>query len=187
MRTSTFVALFLTAGAVHAQDNMSGGAYNVRLQDIQSRVDELQEQARIAKQRLRTISKGVDTPSLVRLDVDVDNETTSAFKLVSAKVLLDGALQYERHDDALGNERRLPALTGAVAPGAHTAQVEIVLQGNGYGIFTYLRGYKITLSSAHTFAVENSKPAHVTATAYELSDVTVPLERRPQITWSGSR
>ena len=69
------------------------------------------------------------------------------------------------------------------SPGEHTARVEVVLQGNGYGVFSYLRGYKISLSSAHTWTATN-EPQHVTATLYELSDVTVPFQQRPQVRWT---
>jgi hypothetical protein len=167
---------------VHAQDEMSGSTYHVRLQDVRTRVDENQDQVRLARQRLMAISKALAGPGLAHVDVDVNDETSSAFKLVSAKVFLDGAVQFDRHD-GIADQKTLPVFTGAIAPGDHTVRVDIVLQGNGYGIFTYLRGYKIDLTSSHTFTATSDKPLHVTATAYELTDVTVPLERRAQISW----
>jgi hypothetical protein len=174
-------ALFL-APVVHAQDELTGGTYRVQLQDLRSRVDENQDQVRLARQRLMAISKALSGPGLAHVDVDVSDETTNAFKLASAKVSLDGAVQYDRHD-GIADQKTLPVFTGAIAPGEHTVRLDIVLQGNGYGVFTYLRGYKITLTSTHTFTAASDKPLHVTATAFELTDVTVPLERRPQISW----
>ena len=118
-----------------------------------------------------------------RLDVDLSNDTSTAFRLSSAKVALDGVVQYDRHDN-LGDEKKLPVFTGAVAPGAHTVTVEIVLPRNGYGVFTYLRGYQVTLASTHTFVATDGKPSHVTAAAYEPQPMaTLPFERRPQIAW----
>ncbi len=183
MRTLLLASLsLLLAPAVHAQDEVTGGTYRVQLQDVRSRVDENQEQVRLARQRLLSISKALAGPGLAHVDVDVNDETTNAFKLASAKVFLDGAVQYDRHD-GIADQKTLPVFTGAIAPGEHTVRVDLVLQGNGYGIFTYLRGYKINLTSSHTFTATSDKPLHVTATAYELTDVTVPLERRPQLSW----
>lgn len=173
---------FLLAPFAHAQEGMTGGTFRVQLEDVRSRTDENQDQVRLARQRLLAISKVLAGPGMAHVDVDVDDETTNAFKLVSAKVFLDGAVQYDRHD-GIADQKTLPVFTGAIAAGDHTVRVNIVLQGNGYGVFTYLRGYKINLTSSHTFNATSDKPVHVTATAYELTDVTVPLERRPQISW----
>jgi hypothetical protein len=181
----TFLAVVFAFGLVpsaHAQDSTTGGGANVRLENIRAQVDELQEKARQRHTQLMMIARALSSQNLARLDVDLSNDTSTAFKLSSAKVALDGVVQYERHDN-LGDEKKLPVFTGAVAPGAHTVTVEIVLQGNGYGVFTYLRGYKVTLTSTHTFVATEAKPSHVTAAAYELTDVTLPFERRPQIAW----
>ena len=183
LRHSLFAAGFFFALPFGAQaQDTTAGTYNVRLQDIRSRVEEIQTRTHDVHIQLMTMAKDAMAPGLARLDVDVANQTTSAFKLFSARVWLDGSVQYERHE-GLADEKNLPVFTGAVSPGDHNVRVEIVLQGNGYGVFTYLRGYKITLTSNHAFTVDASKPSHVTATAYELMDVTVPLERRPQISW----
>lgn len=42
----------------------------------------------------------------------------------------------------------------------------------------------VTLTSTHTWNATTEKPLHVTATVYELNDISVPFERRPQLRWS---
>ncbi len=177
--TAALPLLLATTG--HAQNEMTSGTYNVQLRDVQSKADEIQDQVRIARQHLMSISKDVGGPGLAHVDIDVSDRTTNAFKLIAAKVYLDGAVQYDRHD-GFAEQKTLPVFTGAVSQGEHTVRVDVVLQGNGYGVFTYLRGYKIALTSSHTFNATD-RATHVTATAYEVSDVTVPLEKRPQISW----
>ena len=56
-------------------------------------------------------------------------------------------------------------------------------QGNGYGVFTYLRGYKFEVKSSHSFTAVEGKTLTLTATALEKGGVTTPLEQRPAIEW----
>ncbi len=139
------------------------------LADVRARTDEMQHQVQLAHDRLAAMSKALMTPALAQTTIDVSDETAHAFKLVSARVLVDGALQYDRRD--VGAQRLLPVFTGAMSPGEHTVKVEA-------------GGYKVTLTSTHTWNATTEKPLHVTATVYELNDVSVPFERRPQLRWS---
>jgi hypothetical protein len=56
-------------------------------------------------------------------------------------------------------------------------------QGNGYGVFTYLRGYKFEVKSSHSFTAVEGKTLTLAATALEKGGVTTPLEQRPGIEW----
>jgi len=60
-------------------------------------------------------------------------------------------------------------------------QVLINLQGNGYGVFSYLRGYRFEVRSSHSFSAVEGKTMQVDAIAYEKGSVTTPLEERPAI------
>ena len=42
-------------------------------------------------------------------------------------------------------------------PGDHTIQVALTFQGNGYGVFSYLRGYKFEVKSSHSFTAVEGK------------------------------
>ena len=57
----------------------------------------------------------------------------------------------------------------------------INLQGNGYGVFSYLRGYKFEVRSSHSFTAVEGKTINLQAVAYEKGGVTTPLEERPAI------
>jgi hypothetical protein len=63
-------------------------------------------------------------------------------------------------------------------------QAVLQFQGNGYGVFTYLRGYKFDVRNAHSFTVVEGKSIVVTGTALEKGGVTTPLEQRPQFEWN---
>jgi len=167
--------LFAPTRQAHAQQDQ------IKLENIRAQTDEIQDAVRRAHQRLAAVGGQVMTPGLTKTTIDVNNETSAAFKLVSARVVVDGQLQLDKKE-MTGAERQLPVFTGATSPGEHNARIEVVLQGNGYGVFSYLRGFKITLSSSHTWTA-TAEPIHVTATVYELNDITVPFQQRPQVRW----
>ncbi len=111
---------------------------------------------------------------------------SSAFRLTRALFVVDGAVQYNRADDtgALADQKEIPIFSGSMPPGDHTVQVVLNFQGNGYGVFTYLRGYKFEVKSAHSFTSVEGKTLSLTSTALEKGGVTTPLEQRPTIEWN---
>src|SRR5579859_2863971 len=110
---------------------------------------------------------------------------SSAFRLTRALFVIDGTVQYNRQDEtgALADQKEIPVFSGSVPPGDHTVQILLNFQGNGYGVFTYLRGYKFEVKSSHSFTAVEGKTLTLTATALEKGGVTTPLEQRPAIEW----
>jgi hypothetical protein len=167
---------------------MDGATYGVRLRDLEARVDELKDQIRRSHTRLALLSDTILSGGAAgsRAEVLFHNEMSSAFRLTRALFVVDGAVQYNRQDDtgALADQKEIPIFSGSIPPGDHTVQVVLNFQGNGYGVFTYLRGYKFEVKSAHSFTSVEGKTLTLTATALEKGGVTTPLEQRPTIDWN---
>lgn len=170
-----------------ASAGMDGATYAVRLRDLEARVDELKDQIRRSHTRLALLSDTILSGGAAgsRAEIAFHNEMSSAFRLVKALFVLDGAVQYNRADDtgALADQKDIPVFTGSVPPGDHTVNVVLNFQGNGYGVFTYLKGYKFEVKSSHSFTVVEGKTLAITATAYEDGGVTTALQDRPKIQW----
>jgi hypothetical protein len=166
---------------------MDGATYAVRLRELEARVDELKDQIRRSHTRLALLSDTILSGGAAgsRAEISLNNEMSSAFRLIRALVVVDGAVQYNRSDDtgALADQKEVPIFSGSVPPGDHTVQVLLNFQGNGYGVFTYLRGYKFEVKSSHSFTAVEGKTLTLTATALEKGGVTTPLEQRPGIEW----
>jgi hypothetical protein len=168
-----------------SDEGMNGATYSVRLRDIEQRVDEVKGQIRRSHTRLAllsdTIMGGGSAGS--RAEVEFRNEMTSAFVLTRALVVMDGQIQYNRQDDsgALGEQKLIPVYSGSMPPGDHILNVVLTFQGNGFGVFSYLRGYKFEVKASHAFTALEGKSLVVSAIAYEKGDITTPLEQRPQI------
>jgi hypothetical protein len=170
-----------------APDSMSGGTYAVRLRDLEQRVDDLKDQIRRSHTRLALLSDTILGGGTAgsRAEVGFRNEMSGAFLLTHALFVVDGQIQYNRQDEsgALADQKDIPVYSGSVPPGDHTIQVSLTFQGNGFGVFSYLRGYKFEVKSSHSFTALEGKQLTVTATSYEKGGPTTPLEQRPTVEW----
>lgn len=177
------------AGAAGAPATGPGGVdaatYVVRLRDLESRVEELKEQVRRSHTRLSLLSESVLAAGVggARAEIVFRNSMSNAFRVTGVLVVLDGAVQYnEKGEDAAHLQQKVtPIFDGAVPPGDHTLQIVVSLQGHGYGVFSYLRGYKFEARSTHSFTVRQGKALRVEAIAWEKGTATTPLHQKPAV------
>lgn len=164
---------------------LDGASYAVRLRDLEARVDELKEQIRRSHTRLSLLSDTILSGGIggARAEITFKNELSGAFRLTRLLVVLDGAVQYNKEDEtgALAAQDKIPIFSGSVPPGDHTLQVLVGLRGHGYGVFSYLRGYKFEVKGTHSFTITEGKTIQLDAIAWEKGDVTTPLEQRPDV------
>ena len=164
---------------------VDGATYAVRLRDLEQRIDELKEQIRRSHTRLSLLSDtilsggGAGSRAVIRFS----NELSDAFRVTRLLFVVDGAVQYNKTDQsgALSEQEQIPIFNGTIPPGDHTMQVLVNLQGHGYGVFSYLRGYRFEVRSSHSFTAVDGKTMTLDAVAYEKGGVTTPLEERPAI------
>jgi hypothetical protein len=175
------------ASPAAAPGTIDGSTYAVRLRDLEQRVDELKEQIRRSHTRLSLLSDTILSGGVggARAEISFKNDLTNAFHLTGATFVLDGAVQYNKQDDtgALAEQKQIPIFSGSIPPGDHTLQVVLKLRGHGYGVFSYLRGYKFNVPATHSFTVTEGKSIKLEAIVWEKGDVTTPLEQRPSIRW----
>lgn len=164
---------------------MDGATYAVRLRDLQQRIDQLKEQIRRSHTRLSLLSDTILSggASGSRATIRFENKLSSQFRVNRALVVLDGAVQYNKTDRSgvLAEQKVIPIFNGSIPPGDHTVQVLINLRGHGYGVFSYLRGYRFEVRSSHSFTAVEGKTTRLRILAYEKGGVTTPLEERPAI------
>lgn len=166
---------------------MDGSTYVVRLRDLEQHIDELKEQIRRSHTRLSLLSDTILSGGAggARAEINFKNDLSSAFRLTGALFVLDGAVQYNKQDDtddsALAQQKDIPVFTGSIPPGDHTVQIVLQLRGNGYGVFSYLKGYKFKVPSSHSFTITEGKTLRLDVIAWEKGDVTTDLTDRPAI------
>jgi hypothetical protein len=77
--------------------------------------------------------------------------------------------------------KEIPLYQELVQPGDHTLQIKLEYQGNGYGIFSYLKGYKFEVTSSRSFTALEGKTIRLTVIGYEQGGPTTPLEEKPAV------
>ncbi len=164
--------------------------YAVKLRDLEQRVDELKEQIRRSHTRLSLLSDTILAAggSGSRGIIKINNSMSRAFQINRILIVLDGVVQYNKVD-ASGNLSLLPEIpvySGALSTGDHTIQIVLNLQGNGYGIFSYLKGYRFEVRSSFSFTASEGKTARIKVEMYEKGGMTTRLEDRPSIRFSST-
>ena len=169
------------AGA--AGGSTDSGAYTVRLRGLEKNVNELKEQIFRTKARLNllkeTVLGGVIGAS--RALIHHKNEMGSSFRLIKAAFALDGVQIAAKSEGNLAELQEFDVYNGAIQPGSHTLSVALTYQGNGFGVFSYLKGYKFNVKSSHTFVAGESKSTNITVVGYEKGNITTQLSDKPAI------
>jgi hypothetical protein len=157
---------------------------NVRLRRLEQRVQALKEQAWRVKARVGMLKEAVLGGGIgARAGITHQNKMGGSFRLIKLVYALDGTQVFARSDDTgkLHEQKTIDILSGPIAPGNHTISVLMLYRGHGYGVFAYLKSYKFTVRSSHTFTVSEGKMTNVTVVGYERGGVTTPLEKRPAV------
>jgi hypothetical protein len=164
---------------------MDAGTYSVRLRDLEHNVNELKEQIFRSKARLsllaETVLQGVVAGAQAR--IVHENKMGNSYKLVKVVYALDGAPILNKADEEgeLGEQEQFDVYNGSIVPGDHTLSVELEYRGHGYGIFSYLKGYRFKVTSSHTFTAGEGKITTLEIVGYEKGGPTAPLEERPAV------
>jgi hypothetical protein len=170
------------AAAAPANDGASSA---VRLKALERNVNDLKEQVFRTRARLNllkeTVLGGVIGAS--RCVIKHKNEMGATFRLVKVVYALDGVQIMSKVDDTgrLADMPEFDVYNGAIQPGNHTLSVQLTYQGSGFGVFSYLKGYKFKASSSNTFVAADGKATVVTVVGYEKGGITTNMEDKPAV------
>lgn len=81
------------------------------------------------------------------------NQLGGAYSIESVQYFLDGKNIYFRDEaeDARDEGREVMILERTLPPGRHNLQVQMVLRGKGYRVFSYLQSYQFRVQSSYAF------------------------------------
>lgn len=164
---------------------VDAGTYDVRLRNLEQRINELKERIFRSKARLsllaETVLQGVVAGAQSR--IVHSNKMGSSYQLVRVVYSLDGAPIFNKNDEsgALADQEEFDIYNGSIVPGEHTLTVSLQYRGHGYGIFSYLKGYRFNINSSYTFTAAEGKVSVLRVVGYEKGGPTAPLEERPQL------
>ena len=159
--------------------------YVLRLQELEDRVNDLKEQIFRSKSRLVLLRERILGTRIGGSQARIMhvNDMSNTFDLERVIYSLDGNQLYAAtsEDDELNEREEIELYNGQIVPGPHNVSVEMVFVGNGFGLFSYLEGYRFRLRSSYAFTAEDGKVANLRVVGYEQGGVNQPIEERPDI------
>jgi hypothetical protein len=177
--------------SAEASQIQSSAAYNVRLRDLERKVNELKEQVFRSKARLNLLKETVlhGVIAGARSAIVYQNKMSGMYVPVHYSFALDGTEIFSKTDESgkLGDQKEFEIYNGSITPGNHTLSVQLVYQGNAYGTFAYMKGYKFTAHSSHTFTATEGKQLQVKVVGFEKGNaVTTDPKDRPAVDFKES-
>ncbi len=169
-----------------ASDSGAQGSYTVRLHDLERRVNELKEQIFRSKARLNLLKETVlhGVIAGARAVITHRNEMGAMYTPIRYVYALDGQEIFSKTDESgkLSDQKEIEVFNGSISPGNHTLSVQMVYQGNGFGVFSDLKGYKFTAKSSRTFTAPEGKQLQMKVVGFEKGNpVTTDPKDRPAV------
>ncbi|MGC3996578.1 MAG: dihydrolipoamide acetyltransferase [Anaeromyxobacter sp.] len=175
------------AAAPAARPPMTADEKNdLEVRALEQQVADLKEKIYRTKARLMGLQEmviGGDITTGAKAVLVHRNEMGSSFYLESVAYALDGAPIFTKSDQDgdLEKKEELEIFNGRVSPGNHQISVQLVYRGHGFGLFSYLEGYRFKVQSSYTFAAEPGKRTAIKVVGYEKGGLTAELKDRPAV------
>ena len=172
--------------AAVASRSTADEAFTTRVKTLEEQVTDLKEKIFRTKARLLLLQEtvlGGDLTVGARALLLHRNEMGSTFVIESVAYALDGAPIYTKVDvnGDLQNRREFEIFNGRIVSGQHQIAAKVVYRGHGYGVFSYLEGYKFKVQSSYTFNAEAGKLTTVKIVGFEKGGFTSDYKDRPAI------
>ncbi len=156
--------------------------YAVKLRQMAERVSTLKELVSQTKIRLNLLKESVlgQTTAASELVIIQDNRMGSSFRLLAYRYLLDGK-QLEAKSDLTGKDSEKGTRSiyaGPALDGVHIITVEYVFRGHGFGVFSYLRGYRYRIRSSYRFKISVGTGTTIRVIPFERGSGITPLKQR---------
>ena len=161
------------------------GQQNKELLSVEQDVSNLKERVFRSKATLQLLRELVIEGATLgsRVSVWHVNKMSSAYTVESVQYFLDGKAIFSR-TDTTGGLDDLDAVeihAQTLPPGQHNLQVNMVLRGNGMGVFSYVRAYSFKVQSSYAFTVEDGKLTTVQVLVDEKGGPFTSFVDRPNV------
>jgi hypothetical protein len=157
--------------------------YELRLRELEDRLNELKEDIFRSKSRLFLLREQILQSEIggSRAVLTHVNSLSATYRIMQVSYVLDGEPVFSATMDTTDLNGDIEVYSGAILPGPHNLAVEFVLQGNDYGVFTYMDGYEIPVRSSFQFEVEEGQTVELDIAIEETGGPNRPLEERPDV------
>jgi hypothetical protein len=158
------VAESVTSAPVSEADQAAQQAaadFGRELRTVEEDVSNLKERVFRSKATLKLLKELVVDSAISgsRLAIWHVNKLGGGYSMESAQYFIDGKSVFTKVEPGgtLDTVREIKVAEQTVPAGTHTLQVNLVLRGKGYKVFSYLRSYQFKVTSSYTFKVEEGR------------------------------
>jgi hypothetical protein len=124
-------------------------------------------------------------PSFPKLNIKHINEMSSRYSIYSIAYTIDQDRVYTYYiEDNLGKQavgRETTVYKGALVPGPHELNVEVVYRGNDSGVFSYINDFKIPVNLKKTIELKKNQNLDVEVVGYEKGWALTDFKERPDL------
>lgn len=150
-----------TAEADSEEAEQAAADFRRELRTVEEDVSNLKERVFRSKATLKLLKELVIDSALTgsRMVLWHVNKLGGGYSMESVQYFLDGKNVYSKVDPGgtLDTVREIKVSDATIPSGTHTLQVNLVLRGKGYKIFSYLRSYQFKVTSSYVFNLEEGK------------------------------
>ncbi len=168
-----------------AEQFVTDPQFGRRLGTMEEHVNTLKEQVFRSKATLQLLKEIViqGGSAGARSTVFHVNDLGPSYRLESIAYYLDGQSIFAKADPggSLDSAKELKVWDGAIPPGSHNLTVNMVLKGNGFGVFDYVDGYTFKVQSSYAFAAEEGQATQVRVVVDEKRGLGVGFKDRPSV------
>jgi hypothetical protein len=161
------------------------GEYETRLARLKTALTTIESNISALEGRIATLeSVALADPSETAHVVLIHrNEMGESFVLESLKYELDDAAIFNRLDPGteLNAKREFEIFFGRMRAGRHTIAVTMIYRGQGYGVYSYLKGYRFKIKSSYTFDATPAAKTCLKIVGYERESDSLELKDRPHV------
>lgn len=159
--------------------------YELTLRELEDELNELKDDIFGSKSRLFQLREQIlnDPIGGSRAVLLFTDDVGRRFELVSVNVGLDSNQIYAATDAThdLDGLRNAEIFDGAMTPGLHNISVRLEYVGNGFGMFSYMNGYRVAVRSSQQVMVDDGMTAEVEIRGWEDASNGAAYEERPSI------
>ena len=168
-----------------AEQFVTDPQFGRRLGTMEEHVNTLKEQVFRSKATLQLLKEIVIQGGSAgpRSTLSHVNDLGPSYRLESIAYYLDGQSIFAKADPggSLDSAKELKVWDGAIPPGSHNLTVNMVLKGNGFGVFDYVDGYTFKVQSSYAFAAEEGQATQVRVVVDEKRGLGVGFKDRPSV------
>ncbi len=165
---------------------IADATYELQLRELEDRINELKEDVFRSKSRLYLLREQIlrDNIGGSRAIVRHVDRLGNLFRIERVIYSMDGNQLFSataETNDELGGGGRIDVFDGSVLPGPHNIAVQVELVGNDFGLFSYMSGYRFSLTEAFAVIVDEGKTVEIDVELFDHGGSRRALEERPDI------